>query len=151
MKNLWTWVALVIVIGLGIWWYSAGQPDATTDGMVNNTVDESTTPGELAYKDVSPSEAKALIDNTKNLVVLDVSNKYAEGHLPGAINYYVGDGSLDKAIPSLTKNVPYLVYCHVDSASISGAQKLIDAGFKEVYRLSGNYAGWVAAGYEVVK
>jgi len=33
--------------------------------------------------------------------------------------------------------------------SITAAQKLIDAGFKTVYRLEGNYSAWVNAGYEV--
>ena len=43
----------------------------------------------------------------------------------------------------------YLVYCHVDSASISGAQKLVDAGFDPVYRLEGNYQAWLDEGYPV--
>ena len=45
----------------------------------------------------------------------------------------------------------YLVYCHSDAASISGASKLIEAGFEKVYRLDGNYDAWVAVGYEVEK
>ena len=67
----------------------------------------------------------------------------------GAINYYLGDGSLDEAIPMLDKDKPYLVYCHIDSVAIAGAQKLVDAGFMKVYRLEGNYAAWVDAGYPV--
>jgi rhodanese-related sulfurtransferase len=104
-----------------------------------------------SYVDLSPMEAKELIDSTSDLVIIDVSPKYDEGHIPGAINYYVGDGSLDEAIPTLDKTKTYLVYCHVDSASISGASKLIEAGFKDVYRLEGNYAAWVDAGYPVEK
>ncbi|PLX34108.1 MAG: hypothetical protein C0604_02270 [Clostridiales bacterium] len=103
------------------------------------------------YVDISPEEAKALMDSTDDLIVIDVSPKYAEGHLPMAINYYVGDGSLDEAIPALDKEKTYLVYCHVDSASILGAQKLVDAGFKNVYRLEGNYKACVDAGYPVEK
>ena len=103
------------------------------------------------YVDVSPAEAQELIDNNPDLIIIDVSPHYDKGHLPGAINYYLGDGSLDKAIPSLDKDKPYLVYCHVDSVAIAGAQKLIDAGISEVYRLEGNYSGWVAAGYEIEK
>ena len=94
-------------------------------------------------------EAKELIDTKPDLVIIDVSPKYDEGHLPGAINYYIGDGSLDQAIPTLDKNKKYLVYCHVDSASISGAQKLVDAGFSPVYRLKGNYQAWIDAGYPI--
>ena len=101
------------------------------------------------YVDVTAAEAKALIDQNPNLVVLDVSPVYSLGHLPRAVNYPVGDGSLDKAIPTLDKNAEYLVYCHSDGPAISGAQKLVDAGFKAVYRLEGNYAAWVDAGYPV--
>lgn len=150
MKNTWTWIVLAILIVLAIWWYMAGNGDTNPtvdDEDTNTTVEIEATEGE--YKDVTVAEAQVLMAAKSNLVVLDVSDKYAEGRLPKAINYPVGDGSLDAAISSLNKNVPYLVYCHVDSASISGAQKLVDAGFKEVYRLEGNYAAWTAAGLEV--
>ena len=101
------------------------------------------------YTNLTAMEAKELIDTTPDLVILDVSNRYDQGHLPGAINYYIGDGSLDQAIPTLDKNKEYLIYCHVDSASISGAQKLVDAGFSPVYRLKGNYQAWIDAGYPI--
>lgn len=104
-----------------------------------------------AYVDVSPAKAKELIEKTPGIVIIDVSPAYAKGHLPGAVNYYLGDGSLDKAIPTLDKNKTYLVYCHVDRVSIQGAQKLVDAGFKKVYRLKGNYKAWVDAGYPIEK
>jgi rhodanese-related sulfurtransferase len=103
----------------------------------------------IGYIDLTAEEAKELIDTTPDLVIIDVSPKYDEGHIPGAINYYVGDGSLDEAIPTLDKNVSYLVYCHVDSASILGATKLVQAGFDPVYRLEGNYQAWIDAGYPV--
>ena len=104
-----------------------------------------------AYVDVTPAEAKALIEKTPDIVFIDVSSAYANGHLPNAVNYYLGDGSLDKAIPTLDKSKTYLVYCHVDSVAIQGAQKLVDAGFKKVYRLQGNYSAWVDAGYPIEK
>lgn len=106
---------------------------------------------DIGYYDVSPEEANMLIDTVPDLVVVDVSPKYDEGHLPGSINYYVGDGSLDVAIPDLDMDKPYLVYCHVDSAAIAGATKLVEAGFDPVYRLEGNYSAWVAAGYPIEK
>lgn len=106
---------------------------------------------ETGYMDVTPEEAKKLIDENPDLIIIDVSPKYDEGHIPGAINYYVGDGSLDSAIPDLDPAADYLVYCHVDSASIAGATALVDAGFQNVYRLAGNYSAWVDAGYPVEK
>jgi rhodanese-related sulfurtransferase len=94
-------------------------------------------------------EAKELIDNNADLIIIDVSPYYDQGHIPGAVHYYIGDGSLDDAIPTLDKDKTYLVYCHVDSVAIQGANKLIDAGFENIYRLEGNYSAWVEAGYPI--
>jgi len=102
-----------------------------------------------SYTDISPAEAKEMIDENSELIIIDVSPAYEAGHLPGAVNYYLGDGSLDAAIPMLDKNATYLVYCHFESASRQGAQKLVDAGFMNVYRLEGEYEAWVDAGYPI--
>lgn len=106
---------------------------------------------EKSYTDVSPEEAKALIDNNPDLIIIDVSPFYEDGHIPGAINYYVGGGELDAAINAgeLDPNAMYLVYCHFASASRLGAQKLIDAGFTNVYRIDGEFGAWRDAGYEI--
>jgi len=39
------------------------------------------------YMDVAPEEAKKLIDENPDLTIIDVSPDYAQGHLPGAVNY----------------------------------------------------------------
>ena len=101
--------------------------------------------------DVSAPEAKTLMDTVPGLVIIDVSPAFRKGHLPGAVNYPLGDGTLENTLPSLDRAQPYLVYCHNDTAAIKGAQKLIDAGFPKVYRLKGNFQGWVDAGFTVEK
>ncbi|MBD3238908.1 MAG: hypothetical protein GF332_04715 [Candidatus Moranbacteria bacterium] len=106
---------------------------------------------EQGYIDVAPKKAKELIDQNPEIIIIDVSSNYAQGHIPGAINHYVGDGSLDKAIQNLAKDKTYLVYCHNETASRLGAKKLTDAGISKVYRLDGDYPAWVKAGYEVEK
>lgn len=157
-------LALVLVFAFAVLAGCGGESTETTEtetGKTDSEVEETvpaTTPEEGtelpaanpgAYTDLTPQQAAELMNMTPGLVIIDVSPNYAEGHLPGAVNYYVGDGSLENAIPGLDKNATYLVYCHVDSASISGAQALVDAGFTTVYRLQGNYAAWVDAGYPV--
>lgn len=107
--------------------------------------------GNASYVDLEPVKAKEFIDKTPGIVILDVSPNYAKGHLPGAISHPVGDGSLDKAIPSLDKSKTYLVYCHGEAPARLGAQKLVDAGFMKVFRLAGEYKGWVAAGLPLEK
>ena len=108
------------------------------------------TPPTGDWIDLEPAEAKALIDSNPDLVIIDVSPNYLDGHLPGAINYYIGDGSLDAAISSgeLDPEATYLVYCHFESASVAGARRLASAGYT-TYRLKGDYPAWLAAGYPI--
>ena len=44
---------------------------------------------QLIYIDVSPVEAKELIDENPDIVIVDVSPHYDNGHLPGAVHYYL--------------------------------------------------------------
>jgi len=105
------------------------------------------------YMVVAPAQAKELIDKNPDLIIIDISSSsnYAKGHLPGSVNYDFGEGSLDRAIPTLDKNGTYLVYCRVDNTAIKGAKELVGAGFGNVYRLAGNYKAWVDAGYLIEK
>lgn len=148
MKKILALIGLLFVLGCavqdGAYTEGIGMPDGQEDVTQDQTVED-----RGGYVDISVMEAKELIDSNPDLIIIDVSPAYNNGHIPGAVNYYVGDGSLDEAIPTLDKEATYLVYCHVDSAAISGAQKLVDAGFENVYRLEGNYAAWVDAGYPI--
>ncbi|MDD3648107.1 MAG: rhodanese-like domain-containing protein, partial [Candidatus Dojkabacteria bacterium] len=121
----------------------------TTATATTETTTETTQP--QGYTDVSAQEAYLLIQDDPDLVIIDVSPNYEQGHIPGAVNYPVSDGTLDSALENLDKDKTYLVYCHTDSASISGTQRLVDAGFMNVYRLEGNYQAWLDAGYEIEK
>ena len=132
----------------------AGKTDASTEEDAEESLKEED--GEILeeeeltkYKDISTAEAKDLIENNSDIIILDVSSRYDEGHLPNALNYYLNDGSLDDAIPIFDKEATYLIYSHTDRASKLGAKKLIEAGFTNVYRLEGNYNSWVDAGFEV--
>jgi rhodanese-related sulfurtransferase len=106
--------------------------------------------GTNSYMDVSAAEAKQLIEDNPDLIVIDVSPHYAAGHLPRAISYYPLS-ELQTAIPNLDSNAMYLVYCHADGPSRAGAQILVDEGFANVYRLESHFGGWQAAGYEIEK
>ncbi len=128
---------------------STVETSTTTSAAMTAGSSSSESEAPASYIDVTPMEAQDLIANEPDLVIIDVSPVYDNGHLPGAVNYYVGDGSLDEALSMLDQDKPYLVYCHTDSASILGAQKMVDAGFSRVYRLEGNYSAWVDAGYEI--
>lgn len=141
-------IAVVIVAILVYAFYPADTGTETAP-----EAEETEAETEASYTDINPVQAKEMIDTNPDLIVIDVSPNYDEGHLPGAINYYVGGGELDGAIDSgaLDPSAEYLVYCHFASASRLGAQKLVDAGFENVYRLEGEYGAWVDAGYTIEK
>ncbi len=103
-----------------------------------------------AYTNVVPEDALKMLLENPDVVVIDVSPAYANGHLPRTVNYPLGD-ALDKAVTMLDLTGTYLVYCQVTQNAITGAQKLVDAGFDKVYLLEGNYNGWVEEGYPVEK
>jgi rhodanese-related sulfurtransferase len=98
------------------------------------------------YSDVTAQEARSVKHASEGkLVIIDLSSTYADGHLPMAISIPLD--TLEEKIPTLDKTRPYLVYCNADESSIAGATKLVNAGFSPVYRLKGNYAAWVSAGF----
>ncbi len=133
-------------------WVEAGFPVSTLTASEEMLLNDAASMGmrtEAGFIDISPEQVKALAEAIPSLVIIDVSPMYNEGHLPGAVNYYVGDGTLDNALSMLDRNVPYVVYCHTDEASILGATKLADAGFQPVFRLIGNFSAWTDAGFPV--
>jgi len=103
------------------------------------------------YMDIPPSEAYTRLQNNEFDLIIDVVglNIYSLGHLPGVVNYVWADGTLNNTIPTLDKNLTYLVYCHTDPPSTASAQAMVNAGFKNIYRLEGNYKAWKDAGYPI--
>ena len=103
---------------------------------------------EISRTYLTPQEVKSLIDENRDLVVVDISPYfYAKGHLPGALNY--PKCALSSVIMGLDRDKTYLIYCHGFGSPMFGADKLKEAGFKNVYTLLGNYGAWVDAGYPI--
>ena len=92
-----------------------------------------------AYRQVSPTEAAALMESEANYIVLDVRTQaeYDQGHIPGAIcvpNETIGAGD----IPQLPdKEQLILVYCRSGNRSKQAAQKLADSGYMNIVEFGG--------------
>ena len=115
----------------------------TDDGGTGGASEEETSPG---YTDMTAEEASSFAVKASTLVV-DVSPVWAEGHIAGAVSMPLA--TLEEELANLGRDREYLIYCHTDEASVSGAKGFVDAGFNPVHRLEGNYAAWVDAGYPV--
>ena len=88
---------------------------------------------------ITPQEAKALMDSEKGYVILDVRTpeEYAAGHIAGAIlipDYEIGE----KAESILAdKEQMILVYCRSGRRSKNAANKLATLGYTNVKEFGG--------------
>ncbi len=106
---------------------------------------------EVSFIDIAASVVKSKIDAGDFEAIFDVSPMFSVSHIPGATNAKGSAGGTDltELIGGMDKTKLYLVYCHSDSPAMAGAQLMEDAGFKNVFRLEGNFGAWVDAGYAV--
>lgn len=104
---------------------------------------------EVKYRKITAKEAKEMIDQGENDIILDVRTieEYNEGHIEGAVllpNNQVRDKA--EAILSNKEEV-ILVYCRSGRRSEGAAKELIDMGYTNVY----DFGGIVNWPYEVIK
>ena len=91
-------------------------------------------------KEILPNE----ISEKWDIVYLDSRNKkeYDVSHIDGAI--WVGFSNFKlKRIKNIPKNKKIIVYCTVGYRSEKIAEKLVNAGYKDVYNLYGGIFEWV--------
>ncbi len=83
----------------------------------------------------------------EELFVLDVREKeeYAEGHIPGAVNIYVGE--LEKRLAEVPSDRSVVSVCSTGNRAGLGASILARGGFKKVYNLIGGMTAWKEKGY----
>ena len=99
-----------------------------------------------AVKPLSVKDAKALIDKTPNLVILDVRtpDEYKQARLKNSV--LIPDYELQKRVNEVPKNLPILVICAVGARSKPASEFLVSKGYKEVYHLNDGLVGWYRAG-----
>lgn len=83
----------------------------------------------------------------EELFVLDVREKdeYAEGHIPGAVNIYVGE--LENRLAEVPSDRSVVSVCSTGNRAGLGASILVRGGFKKVYNLIGGMTAWKVKGY----
>jgi rhodanese-related sulfurtransferase len=80
-------------------------------------------------KDTTP-----VMSLTPASIVIDVrsASEFAEGHVQGAVNLDINNGSFQAKLSSLDKSVGYALYCRSGSRSAMAAELMATAGFTEV-------------------
>jgi rhodanese-related sulfurtransferase/rubrerythrin len=92
----------------------------------------------------SVNEVRAFIEQHEpgEYTLLDVRQpeEYTEGHLPGSELIPVGE--LHQRIEELDRNRPTIVYCRSGVRGANGAGVLLNAGFDDVWNMSGGILAW---------
>lgn len=90
-------------------------------------------------------------DSGATLVDVRSPEEYGAGHAAQALNINFFDNDFAaQAAAKLDKNAPVYIYCASGNRSGKAKKLLAEAGFKEVYNLTGaGYQQWAAAGYPV--
>lgn len=96
-------------------------------------------PMKNTYEQITPAEAKGIMDNEHNYIILDVrtEEEFAEGHIAGAI--LIPDYEItQKAESVLTdKDQQILVYCRSGRRSKNAANQLAELGYSNVKEFGG--------------
>ncbi|WP_251128034.1 rhodanese-like domain-containing protein [Exiguobacterium sp. s48] len=98
--------------------------------------------GEIAKIDVKTLQNKLENEEITLLDVREVS-EYEGGHIEGAVNAPLS--SLDANELPYPKDEPIYVICRSGNRSAQAASRLQDAGYTEIYDVSGGMMAWEAS------
>ncbi|MFC1675493.1 rhodanese-like domain-containing protein [Planctomycetota bacterium] len=139
-KNIIIGLVLLILLGLvgTLVYANIAKVNKADDGFVVALANEA------GYYDITADELKTRIDDASddNFIIVDVRDdaSYEEAHIPRAINIPLNE--LGYRVFSLDKTKDIIVYCFTGVTSQVACQILINAGFKDVYNMTGGIKAW---------
>ena len=161
MKKTKGWILFMISLSLfgmtacgGVEGGAPTGESTTGDEETSTPTTESTTEREgsgaaLTYEQITPEEAKALMDTEQDYVIIDARTEaeFAEGHIAGAILIpeYEITARAEGELPD--KDALILVYCRSGRRSKIASEALVALGYTNVKE----FGGIIDWPYEVVK
>lgn len=112
--------------------------DKTDDGFVFKL------PNDAGFYEITADQLRDRIDDESddNFIIVDIRDdaSYEEGHIPGAINMPLNE--LGYRLFSLDRTRDIIVYCFTGVTSEVACRILVNAGFKDVYDMTGGIKAW---------
>lgn len=101
------------------------------------------------YTKISGDEAKKIMNEDDSVIILDVrtEEEYNQGHIEEALLIPSTELTKRASEELSNKDATILVYCRSGNRSARAAQKLIDAGYTNVY----DFGGIIDWEYEIIK
>ena len=93
--------------------------------------------------EVSPSEAKSLIDSGAQIVDIRTDVEYAAGHIPGSRHVPLAEIQSESA--DLDREKPLILYCRSGDRSEMPADAFAASGW-DAHSIAGGLAAWAEAG-----
>ncbi|MDN5202532.1 rhodanese-like domain-containing protein [Fulvivirgaceae bacterium BMA10] len=116
----------------------------------------SKTQTEVQIKNIDVATAHQLLNQDKNMVVLDVRTpeEFAAGHIEGAVNINIQDKNFPKKVGELDKTKSYIVHCAANvenGRSDKSLEIMTSSGFNSLMSMEGGFAAWQQDGRSVVE
>ena len=112
---------------------------ACTNNKKAETSETEISETKATYTQISPAQAKSLMDTEKDFIILDTreQNEFDEGHIKNAIliPYTEIEARAENELPN--KGQLILVYCRSGRRSKIAAQSLADMGYTNVKEFGG--------------
>ena len=119
-------ITLIIIAALALLFAGCDQKETETE--MENT-----------YQQISPQEAKTIMDTESDYIIIDArtEEEFAAGHIPGAIlipEYEIADRA-ESELPD--KDALILVYCRSGRRSKIASEELVKLGYTNVKEFGG--------------
>src|SRR5690554_74437 len=99
---------------------------------------------------VTAEEMQAILDLEEvQLVDVRTPEEFKNGHVKGAQNINFYSDTFEEDILKLDKSKPVILYCKSGVRSAACSEKLLEAGFVQVYDLKGGITQWEHEGFEL--
>lgn len=120
-------------------------------GLAKLHAEEGIAKTQTEVKNISPKQAKELIEKEKDVFILDVRTKeeYDDAHIKGANLIPIQE--LEQNINKIPKDKKVVVHCAKGKRSAKACEMLKDKGLKELYNVEGGMNQWKSEGFPVDK
>jgi rhodanese-related sulfurtransferase len=96
--------------------------------------------------EVSPSEAKQIIDGGSQLIDVRTDVEYATSRIPGAAHIELA--AIKREVAALDKGKPVVIYCRAGNRSGPAAEAFAASGW-DAHSIEGGLVAWAEAGFEL--
>ncbi len=108
------------------------------------TTDAPSSTIEVSYTDIDIKQAKRMVEQGKDIVILDVRTpeEVAAGKIANSINIDINATDFRTKLNALDRKKVYLVYCHAGGRSAKASNIMREMNFLQVFNMKDGFRDW---------